>query len=533
MPPFFVRGKIRFYGGDMIKNRQWLKTLAACLLVAAFFVQDTGALALSAPVLAATASEPQAADISASSALPAESEAAGSVISAPESETPVEEAPSEETPAEETPVEEIPAEETSVEELPAEEDPAKEAPGYRQVDAFANAVNVKGVQEMLLPEFGGQHTLLNVAINNYIDDEDPGTFDYCWPYEYNGNTFYMDLSGIEILMERLQALNKQSITVSMVFLVQYANGREFLIDDAARVRGFRYYAPATTGLGGEAFCAFFEFFMWRCSEWGVSVDNFILGNEINNPYSWHYSGAGDIYTVVGKYAAAFRNMYNIVRKYTDISRCSISLDHNWTHSDVGRQFPGRTMLDVFHATLEAQQPGIDWCISYHLYPAIMYNTAIWRGSGYNANSPNAMFIDGANLHVLTDYVRNTFGEQHRIMLTEQGFSIYDGNEYNQAVALAISYYAAKHDPMVDNFILYCETLSDARLNFSIEGRLAERVYEMLDSGDLAEQAEIEQLVLQVTGRTLGSMVPNYVSAEMLDVEPQYVFPEPGELEPAV
>ena len=404
-------------------------------------------------------------------------------------------------------------------EPPAEpEKPAEPIPAYRQVDAFANATNDKGMQGMLSPRYGGQHTLLNLWMDSYIDDEDPGTFNACWPYEYNGKTFYFDLSGIEQLMHTIKSLNDQNMTVSVVFLLKYTEGREFLIDELARVPGHEYYAFATDEYGKDAIKAFFEFFMWRCAAWNASVDNFILGNEINNPNTWHYSGTLDGATVASKYASTFCDMYNIVRKYTAISRCSIPLDHNWAYADRGRQIAGRTMLDLFHAELEKIQPGVDWCLAYHLYPAIMYNNAIWRQSGYNSISPDAMFIDGANLQVLSDYVKENFGEQHRIMLTEQGFSLYDNSELNQAAALAITYYAAKYNPMVESFILNCDKSSDSRLHFQISGYLAETVYEKLDDGNDVHKAEIEALVLEASGRTLSELVPGYEPAPVQATE---------------
>ena len=383
------------------------------------------------------------------------------------------------------------------------------APRYRQADAFAAASSVKGVQCVDSPVYGASHTLLNLSIDDYIDDDDPGTFDCCWPYAYEGSTFYIDLSGIEIFMQKISALNRQNISVSVVFLLQYTPGREFLIDEAARTPGYKYYAPAVSGEGAKAMRAFFSFFLWRCSQWNASVDNFILGNEINNPNDWHYSGTLDAETVAAKYAASFCDMYRLVRGTTQVSRCSISLDHNWTHSDLGRQIPGRTLLNLFAAQVEALAPGADWCVAYHLYPAILYNTAIWRHSGYNSAGPNAMFIDGANLHVLTDYIRDHFGAQHRVMLTEQGFCLYNGSEECQAAALAISYYAAKYDPLVDCFILNCAADGDARFDFSIAGHLAARVYTMLDDGSDADRAEIEQLVQATAGRPLAQLVPHY------------------------
>lgn len=462
-----------------------LRGLAVCLIIALFFVQDVSVFAnneISVPAIAPV--------LPTAEAMPCNTAAANLLLAkqaaAPNAAPPL-----------------LSTKAVSV--IEAAAIPAQ----YRQVDAFANTTNHKGLQGMTSKEYGGQHTLLNLWIDSYVDDEDPGTFGYCWPYQYNGKTFYFDLSGIEMFMEIIRDLNRQNISVSMVFLLRYTEGREFLIDEAARVPGYKYYAPATTGDGGEAMKAFFEFFLWRCSAWGASVDNFILGNEINNPNAWHYSGTLNPATVAAKYAAAFCNMYNIVRTYTSISRCSISLDHNWTHTDEGREISGRSMLHYFNDALEALQPGVEWCIAYHLYPAIMYNTAIWRGSGYNTGSPNAMFVDGANLHVLTDYVRDTFGAQHRIMLTEQGFCLYNNNEAYQATALAITYYAAKYDPMVDCFILNCDSSEDPRLNFSIAGHLADVVYAMLDDGNPEAQAKIEQLILETSGRTVNELVPNY------------------------
>ena len=62
-------------------------------------------------------------------------------------------------------------------------------------------------------------------------------------------------------------------------------------------------------------------------------------------------------------------------------------------------------------------------------------------------------------------VKNTFGAQHRILLTEQGFSQYMGTNI-QAASLAYSYYAAKYDSMVDCFIIN-QANEGGKLNFSI------------------------------------------------------------------
>ena len=480
-----------------MKKKLMRRALAGCLAAALLFAQGAGAFAeeaaglplQEAPLVSEEDGPGGAASLPLEEAPPAESEAAP--------EASLQEA-------------ELPQEDGLLPEPDALIQRALGLEGvYRQVDAFATATNYKGEQGMITGNYGGQHTLFNLWIDELIDDHDPGNFLYPYAWEYNGRTFWFDLSAIEMFMERVHSLNQQNISVSVVFLLRYRPGREFLIDEGSRVPGFTYYAPATTGVGGEAIKAFFEFFMWRLSAWDASVDNFILGNEVNDPNDWHYSGTLDPTAVAAQYARAFCNMYNAVRKTTDISRCSISLDHNWTHSDEGREIPGKVMLDCFNAEVAKIQPGVDWCISYHLYPSIMYDTAIWNQVGYNPVSPAAMFVDGANLRVLTDYVRDTFGAQHRVMLTEQGFCLYNGNELYQAAALAISYYAAQYDPMVDCFILNTGGSADPRFNFTIAGHLAETVYEKIDNGNGADQAWIEQLILQAAGRPVQDLVPNY------------------------
>ena len=60
------------------------------------------------------------------------------------------------------------------------------------------------------------------------------------------------------------------------------------------------------------------------------------------------------------------------------------------------------------------------------------------------------FINMSNLKVLTDYISDTYGKSHRIILSEQGFSSGNG-ENLQAAALVHAYYLAATNPMIDAF----------------------------------------------------------------------------------
>lgn len=383
---------------------------------------------------------------------------------------------------------------------------------YRQVDAFAQTTNLKGIQGVInKKKYNCQHTLINFLINRAFSDANATGSNEKYAYTYNGQTFYFNLAYImPFITDLVFNANNQNISMSMVFLLQWEDGKEWLIDEQARSHvSTPYYAPATTGEGAQAIEAFFSLMAWILNENDASIDNWILGNEVNNPNSWNYCGTLNYTEVSQKYARTFLSMYNAVRKYTSVSRCSISLDHNWSWHDEGRQIPGRDMLNNFNSALEAMQPNVDWSISYHLYPSLMYNTDIWNYPQYTSPSnANSMFIDGMNLNVLTDYVRDTFGSQHRVMPTEQGFSFYNQNANLQASALAISYYAAKYNNMVDSFIINWTNEDGGIHNFGLS-TLAEDVYEKIDNGNAADQAWVESVIQQTSGRTVQSMVPNY------------------------
>ena len=58
-----------------------------------------------------------------------------------------------------------------------------------------------------------------------------------------------------------------------------------------------------------------------------------------------------------------------------------------------------------------------------------------------------------NIETLTNYVKNKYGSNTRIILSEQGFSSASGGQANQAAALALAYYKAACNPMIDAFII--------------------------------------------------------------------------------
>ena len=91
------------------------------------------------------------------------------------------------------------------------------------------------------------------------------------------------------------------------------------------------------------------------------------------------------------------------------------------------------------------------------------------------------------------YVKNNFGENHRILLTEQGFSDSQGTA-NQAACLVYTFYKARFDDMVDVFHI----MKFPGCGFELKEPAA-TIWKYLDDGS----EEHEQWILSQVGGTMG------------------------------
>lgn len=394
---------------------------------------------------------------------------------------------------------------------------SQEAGSYVTEDAFAKTSTKKGVQgdfngAEFIGSYGGQHTLINIMVTDFMGD---GHHILDKRFDYNGRTYYFRDDKSELIRNA----NAKGATVSVVFLVPLKNNKEILVDPTAlankgnNTKNAPYYAPNVRGEGRHYYEALFA---WLAENWCRSdchVDNFILGNEVNMPNSWNFTGSSDPQYNADLYADAYMILYNAIRSKTAASRVSVSVDHSWQHNDEGRGIGTKDFLNRFHAAVTARGGNVDWSVSYHLYPAVLSQPDIWVELAHMPDAPeidlnpkreDAMFVDGHNLSIMTDYIKNNFGAGHRVLLTEQGFSQYMGTDI-QAASLAYSYYAAKYDSMVDCFIIN-QANEGGKLNFSIAGVLAGDVFARLDS----DPAWVESQTLPTIGvSSYSQIVPGY------------------------
>lgn len=314
-------------------------------------------------------------------------------------------------------------------------------------------VTKKGLQganliEEQYQDLGVKHTLFNVSLDYVVCSESD---DYDTEYEYNGKTYYFNyIPGL--WPETVHQYNKAGWTMSIVVLLGGTN--EDMIYSGARKSGKNYYAWNLDDTEMvELYEAVFNFFGDKYCynedpKWASFIQNWIIGNEVNMPNAYNYTGTTDLSVNVELYTRQYKFATEILESHNEDIKTYISLDHSWTHNDEGRGIAGKKFLDAFAEQIESTAPGIDWNIAYHPYPAIMTDSKIWK-SDYTTKSVNTEFISGYNLNVLTSYVKEKFGSDVRIILSEQGFTAYGGQEEEQAAAMAYTYYMAEFDDMID------------------------------------------------------------------------------------
>lgn len=369
----------------------------------------------------------------------------------------------------------------------------------------------KGIQgadtSPIYQELGVHHTLYNINLTDLLGQEGQGH-----PYYYDGAVYYFNYPHLSPSM--VTELNRQGVSVSVVLLLPWDSRCLDVIYPAARQEGYRYYALNTAEEPvKKKIEALFHFLAETYSTDSCHIDNWILGNEVNMPNHYNYTGSLDLETNVQLYADSYLLLYRALRDYSASSRAFISLDHSWMHDDEGRGISGKAFLDRFAAVAAQKEPGCQWNLAYHAYAPIMTDSRIWNAGIYSTKNLNTMFISADNLEVLTGYVKNTYGKEHRIILSEQGFTANCG-EAEQAAAIAYTYYKAEFDDMVDAVIF--RSLKDEEhevaggFNFGLmSGIYARTSYSVFVCMNTNQRAAADECLKTIGITSWNRLVPEY------------------------
>ncbi len=352
---------------------------------------------------------------------------------------------------------------------------------------FPKPASKKGRQGVYNTALGDKNYFTNFNLNTMI-----GTKSYHnVAYKYNGKTYYFLYPNLGSVAQA----NKDGGTVTVQVMLQYADHTKDLILKSGRAPGANYYAFNTDQKAArEKLEAAFHFLAEYASQEGYHVDNWILGNEVNTYANmnakWYYAGNISRDKFMKNYASTFRMLYYAVKSNNKNARVYICCDHTWINreNDWGTKY----FTKAFNDEIKKQNKKIKWNLAYHAYSAVLTNADFWNDGSLAPNNDNADFVSPKNLEILTDYVKENFGKDTRIILSEQGFSCSGGvgSPYNngrqtgegvQAAAVAWLYYKAQFNDMIDAVIFSSGDHGGAGYQFDFIGRKAENVYKYMDT----------------------------------------------------
>ena len=397
-----------------------------------------------------------------------------------------------------------------------------EAGGYFSADLFTWDRSKKGCQSFMASET--EYTS-NIFINAFMEtsfprDDKSDISDFSeWNFE--GETYYFKFpEGIYDTGE-ISRLNNSDLTVTVQLMLRYDPAKARLVEPSARAYpGFKYYSPNMTEPAViKEYRAYMDFLTEYFTKSQCHIDAWVCGNEVNAPDCWNFFGSDCMYQSGGgrwginntellmeKYTRFYDLVFDAVKGKNKKGRVCICVDHCWTENDKGRIVPTKTFLSKF---AEREGNDKDWCIAFHCYPGDLHQTKIWA-TPYNGKNDGAQFVDGYNLEVLTGFVKNNFGTNHRIMLTEQGFSSRQG-DLNQAACLVYTFYKARFDDMID----VMHVMKFPGCGFELHDT-AKEIWQKLDNGSDAD----EQWIFDTVKGTIGvnswtEIVPNWKSQSTL------------------
>lgn len=294
----------------------------------------------------------------------------------------------------------------------------------------------------------------NVFFNLYISDlmrKDSGVE----TYKYNGKTYHFNgLYGYEYLV---QQCNAKGIQVTAQISIDKNASTQSLTTGNSPYAETAYYGwntdNATTRQTMEAMFAYLgeKFGRNNCY-----ISNWILGNEVNSASGYYYVGNVSFSKFISMYSEAFRCLYNAVRSSRGSSKVFICLDNCWNQKNAFRVcYSAKSTLDSFAAKISDIQKNVNWNLAYHAYNQPLSDPQFWSGANasmFTSDANSTTFITMRNIDTLTNYVKSRYGSNTRVILSEQGFSS-TGGQANQAAALALAYYKAACNPMIDAFIV--------------------------------------------------------------------------------
>ena len=303
------------------------------------------------------------------------------------------------------------------------------------------------------------HATFNFPITHMIASKSERSNASSYSYKYKGKKYWFRKGHIKAWDSVLKKLKKNHVIVTGILLVDKRSDLKNLIYPSARNLKSGYYTwNMDGGKNQRQIEAAISFLARRYtnSKYGKVV-GWVVGNEINSASYWNRAGNVSFFEYMDLYARMFERSTDIIRSVYSNARLYVPLDHFWNIRYGGNEtYKGRDCLTAFAERMK--RDGYRWNLAYHAYNGDMNEPSVMALQKYGTtNDLDTPIITMKNLSVLTNHIRKTYGADTRIILSEQGYSsTYNGGDVSakQNESIALAYYLAMADPMVDSFIYY-------------------------------------------------------------------------------
>ena len=361
-----------------------------------------------------------------------------------------------------------------------------------------------------------------VFFNLYISDlmrKDSGVE----TYKYNGKTYHFN--GLYGYVYLVQQCNAKGIQVTAQISIDRNVSTQSLITGNSPYAETAYYGWNTdNGTTRQTMEAMFAYLGEKFGKNNCYISNWILGNEVNSASGYYYVGNVSFSKFISMYSEAFRCLYNAVKSSRGSSKVFICLDNCWNQKNAFTIcYSARSTLESFAAKISDMQKDVNWNLAYHAYNQPLSDSQFWSGANasmFTSDANTTTFITMRNIQTLTDYVKNRFGSNTRIILSEQGFSSTYGGQANQAAAIALAYYKAACNPMIDAFIIRSykdeahEVAQGLAMGLKDANGKKKTAYNVFKNMDSSNSLKYTEKVLKSQVGNWKSLVPGYSTGKI-------------------
>lgn len=361
-----------------------------------------------------------------------------------------------------------------------------------------------------------------VFFNLYISDlmrKDSGVE----TYKYNGKTYHFN--GLYGYVYLVQQCNAKGIQVTAQISIDRNVSTQSLITGNSHYAETAYYGWNTdNSTTRQTMEAMFAYLGEKFGKNNCYISNWILGNEVNSASGYYYVGNVSFSKFISMYSEAFRCLYNAVKSSRGSSKVFICLDNCWNQKNAFTIcYSARSTLESFAAKISDMQKDVNWNLAYHAYNQPLSDSQFWSGANasmFASDANTTTFITMRNIQTLTDYVKNRFGSNTRIILSEQGFSSTYGGQANQAAAIALAYYKAACNPMIDAFIIRSykdeahEVAQGLAMGLKDANGKKKTAYNVFKNMDSSNSLKYTEKVLKSQVGNWKSLIPGYSTGKI-------------------